>query len=372
MIGLGDLECHFNWKPEQNSVRDDIEELTFLTEQKCKEYREGITAYRCIIGYLNAVPGPQVDYSKSFDEFTQLLDSFEILDDFRCDFIVRANKLFLEVQKLKTKDINSEEVKQEMLELSTLWKQPRVKMKAYLIKGLTFISFAKFELSCNAFKQALQLTSEVECSIHQRFIVVSGYAYALAEMMRQTSREVLTEDETKLWREAFQILEENESLDVNKALFLSQYAFALSDIDEKKKLVEDIFDIIQANDQSIFSMPTMKCIRLTKRTKQTDIRDALIRKLWERPENLQRGNCFYEVSKVYSFTDPDENAKAIEILKAGKEAAVIGKRHVFSTWISYGGNGKLKEKIGPLGSIQPCWTSIQTRDTNHSFTLEGL
>ena len=191
------------------------------------------------------------------------------------------------------------------------------------------MSFGKFELSSNAFKLALQLTSEVECSIHQLFIVVSDCAYAQAKLMRQTSLAVLTEDEKSLWRRAFRILDGNETLHVNKALFLYKYAFALTDVDEKKKLVKEIFDIIQANEKSMSSMLILKCTRLAKRTKQTDIRDALIHKLWKRPENLEHGDFFYEMSKVFSFKDPDENAKAVEILKNGKKAALIGKKHVF-------------------------------------------
>ena len=242
MIGLGDLECHFNWKPEQNSTKEDLEEFIVKIEDYCAQFTEGITAYQCIIGYIHALPGPHVDYTKSFDVFNQLLDSVNpcgILDDFRCDFIVRANKLVLEVQNLRSKKIDSEEVNQEIEDLSKLWQQPQVQMGVYLIKGITFLCFGstKRDLSCKAFQQALELTTTVECSNHQLFTIIWGLAFAKAKMMRQTSRDELTEEEKSLWKRAFQILEENETLKVNKALFFIQYAYALpNDHDDKKAM----------------------------------------------------------------------------------------------------------------------------------------
>ena len=91
-------------------------------------------------------------------------------------------------------------------------------------------------------------------------------------------------------------------------------------------MVEKAFDIIQNCEQS---MPILKCIMLTYITKQIALRDALVEKALKHPRYKFDGNVLYEVSRAYSYEDPLENDKAIEILNFAKEKAITNKKHVY-------------------------------------------
>ena len=350
MLQLSDLECHFNWKPVENSTKHDYDYVIEKMQEKMIRHPEGIVAYQCTLAYLHTV-GPVVDYQRSLDELKKLLDErnpLKVLPDFQCEFLIRANILLLRI-KCDGLQAEGNEVQNELSQLSTLWEEPKTQMMVYSMKGSTLNCFVptKYDMASDAYDEAISLPIMPQCSVHQRFDLLWGSAFIKARMMRLVPETQPTDYDKQLWKDASKLLDEapKKGINTNAALFYAQYADAIiSDEKLSKELLYESMTKMETletiqNDTEFShycSATLLVCIRvLRKLFKKFTETKAIDRLTFSRGILIalgkkvltQKSEFHHQLSLTYSYSDPEQNKEAIMMLSEAKKCK-DGQKHL--------------------------------------------
>ena len=357
MLQLSDLECHFNWKPVENSTKHDYDYVIEKMQEKMIRHPEGIVAYQCTLAYLHTV-GPVVDYQRSLDELRKLLDEgnpLKVLPDFQCEFLYRANILLLRI-KCDGLQAEGNEVQNELSQLSTLWEEPKTQMMVYSMKGSTLNCFGptKYDMASDAYDEAISLPIMPQCSVHQRFDLLWGSAFIRARMMRLVLETQPTDYDKQLWKDSSKLLDEalKKGIHTNAALFYAQYADAIVSDEKlsgellkismtylKISMTQKTPETIQ-NDTEFShycSATLLVCIRVLRKliskseeTKTinylTTSRDFLIASAEK--VSTQKSELYHQLSLTYSYSDPEQNKEAIMMLSKAKKRK-DGQKHLY-------------------------------------------
>ena len=242
-LTLDNLECHFNWKPEVGTTKDNcIDDVIQKVKNKINRHPQFAVAYHCTLAYLYSSQSVN-DFNEAYDyleggkplEDAQSLNPPERWLD--CDFIVKANLLKLKQLELLVNGKNNQDVTQELNELNEMWKETKVRASVYTVKGITYNCFGpmKHPIAVESFKCAIKLAEEnsVICSDWHFFDLLWGLAFSMSRVTRHARDLEPSNEELNHWDKAFNWIDIN-NLEIDEPLFFANYAESIMLLKHKK------------------------------------------------------------------------------------------------------------------------------------------
>ncbi|PAA85106.1 hypothetical protein BOX15_Mlig031348g1 [Macrostomum lignano] len=226
---LDQLECHFTWRPDEESTKVNIEDVIKTTERKINREPHKKVAYLTTLAYLHTQK-MRVDFVRA----QELLDEARRIDaqiqsDNQTDlhvsseYVIRADVLHLKKMRGNTsKKFQKREedvLAQELRELSSLWNDNNKRAQVFGVKGVTFDCFGpkKYAIGVEAFSRAKEIQPE-------NFYWLYGEAFLKARCNRQTAKKQADSELLELWRTAREI---GEKKNLTTSIFYANYAEAI-------------------------------------------------------------------------------------------------------------------------------------------------